>query len=140
MKFSSILVRGLQNVMNAEIEIPLLSTLYRKISGNHNLTMVDAICLLVAIPSTVLYKAVTKKRPRDDPIIKDFLGSCLKTETITRIAAAIASHGNGITPPALYALPFATLFSAGSVAAQVGIVALCYESGTYHEVGSLFGI
>lgn len=64
---SSVSVAGLKDVMNAPIEIPILSALYRKGSGEHDLSMTNAVCLLVAIPSTVLYKAVTGKRIRDDP-------------------------------------------------------------------------
>lgn len=58
---------GLKDAMNASIEIPILSALYRKVSGGHDLSMMDTVFPLVAIPPTVLYKAVTGKRIRDDP-------------------------------------------------------------------------
>jgi hypothetical protein len=109
------------------------------------LTKIQAGIAVLQIPFVAwsIYKDLTATKEeyphRDDRLVALAAGErgCAQ---VARIAAAIASHGNGITTPALFALPFATTFSAGSVAAQVGIVALCYESGTYHEVGSLFGL
>ncbi|RYN85351.1 hypothetical protein AA0120_g8807 [Alternaria tenuissima] len=46
---------------NKPVEIPIFSSLYRDISGGHALTMFDAVCLVVAIPATVINKVLTGK-------------------------------------------------------------------------------
>ncbi|KAI0699749.1 hypothetical protein C8T65DRAFT_659003 [Cerioporus squamosus] len=62
-----------QSLMNQTIDIPLLSPLYKGLSGN-DLSALDAISLLIAIPTTVLYKAITGKKPAHDlDFLKDFL-------------------------------------------------------------------
>ncbi|KAG8963568.1 hypothetical protein FRC03_002823 [Tulasnella sp. 419] len=62
-KFVADLIRDAKGAINASINIPLLSTLYREISGGNDLTMLDAVSLLVAVPTTVVYKLVTGKKP-----------------------------------------------------------------------------
>jgi hypothetical protein len=61
-------VKGLivliKKVGNAPIEIPIFSWLWRKISGSP-LTLVDAISLIVAIPTTVFAKLITGEAPPD---------------------------------------------------------------------------
>ncbi|KAJ7430440.1 hypothetical protein B0H11DRAFT_942767 [Mycena galericulata] len=54
-----------QKLMNAPIDIPLLSPLYRWISGGNDLTALDAMALLIAIPTTVLFKLITGKKPSE---------------------------------------------------------------------------
>lgn len=58
--------------MNATVQIPLISKLYKDISGN-DLSALDAIALLIAIPVTIIFKAVHGKRPRDVPEIAKLL-------------------------------------------------------------------
>ncbi|KAF7345213.1 Vegetative incompatibility protein HET-E-1-like protein 20 [Mycena sanguinolenta] len=53
-----------QKLMNTVIDIPLLSPLYKWMSGN-DLTALDAMSLLIAIPTTVLFKIITGKKPSD---------------------------------------------------------------------------
>ncbi|QIX02072.1 hypothetical protein AMS68_007589 [Peltaster fructicola] len=43
--------------INTEIQIPVLSPLYRKLTGNE-LTVLDLACLLLAIPATIVYKII----------------------------------------------------------------------------------
>jgi hypothetical protein len=47
---------------NRPIKIPVFSALWRRISG-HELTIFDAISLIIAIPTTVMAKLVTGKKP-----------------------------------------------------------------------------
>jgi hypothetical protein len=49
-------------MLDAPIRIPILSKLYKDISGNE-LSILDVVCLVLAVPSTVLYKAVAGKAP-----------------------------------------------------------------------------
>lgn len=49
-------------IMDTAIEIPLISALYKRIA-RADLTLVDLICLLGAVPSTLLYKFTVGKAP-----------------------------------------------------------------------------
>ena len=53
------LLKWLADVGNATINIPVFSALYREITDGHELTAFDAICLVIAVPTTLLAKAVT---------------------------------------------------------------------------------
>ncbi|ETS85623.1 hypothetical protein PFICI_03648 [Pestalotiopsis fici W106-1] len=46
------------------IQIRILSALYKKISGD-DMTILDVVALLLAIPATIIYKMVTGKRPKE---------------------------------------------------------------------------
>ncbi|KAL7272159.1 hypothetical protein RUND412_005045 [Rhizina undulata] len=59
------IIRDLQAFANQSINIPLLSALYKKISGGSDLSVLDSFALLIAIPSTVIYKVLTGKKPSD---------------------------------------------------------------------------
>lgn len=48
-------IRSINTILNASIKIPFFSFLYKEISGD-NLSVSDLICLLIAVPMTVLYK------------------------------------------------------------------------------------
>jgi outer membrane protein assembly factor BamB len=58
------LVVGLvQTALNATIDIPLVSDLYSWITGGDSLTILDLFCLIVAVPTTVVYKVITGQAP-----------------------------------------------------------------------------
>lgn len=44
-----------RDLLAEELQIPFFSALYKKISGS-GLSLIDVICLLIAIPATVMYK------------------------------------------------------------------------------------
>lgn len=60
-----ILIQGVLDILDAKIEIPVLSWLYKEITGN-DLSFLDVICLVLAIPTTLLYKISTDKAPFPD--------------------------------------------------------------------------
>jgi hypothetical protein len=72
---TQVLVKGLLRVLksmlltikkaiNEPITIPLLSSLYKSMTGQ-DLTLLGAMSLLLAVPTTLLLKAIFKKKPRD---------------------------------------------------------------------------
>jgi hypothetical protein len=65
------LIVELADAITTEIKIPVLSTLYKKISGGHALTILDLICFCVAIPTTIVYKTVVGKNPADLPGLEE---------------------------------------------------------------------
>lgn len=62
-------------LLNEPISIPVISFLYRKLTGNE-LSMLDAVCLVLAIPATFVFKTITDKRPRElGGSVKDWLST-----------------------------------------------------------------
>lgn len=62
--FSDLLVE-LADGINKPISIPVLSPLYKKITRGSNLTILDAVALCIAIPTTIVYKTITGKSPTE---------------------------------------------------------------------------
>jgi hypothetical protein len=54
------LAKGLLDAFTATISIPILSPLYKSITGN-DLSMLDLVCLIIAIPATVVYKLIKEE-------------------------------------------------------------------------------
>ncbi|KAK0542920.1 hypothetical protein OC846_006589 [Tilletia horrida] len=72
-KLGSVACDAFKLALNTRIEIPVLSALYRKIANGQDLSLIDAICLLLAIPATIVYKVVKQERPRDNEVFKQVL-------------------------------------------------------------------
>ncbi len=53
------------DILDAPIDIPVISALYTEISGD-DLSMLDVICLVIAIPVTIGYKVVANAAPYPD--------------------------------------------------------------------------
>lgn len=60
-----ILIQGVLDILDASLDIPVLSWLYKKITGNE-LTILDCVCLVVAIPATIVFKIVKDVTPFPD--------------------------------------------------------------------------
>lgn len=59
------IVAGIRSLLTVEWDIPLVSDLYMWLTGN-KLTMIDLFCLISAIPSTVIFKAINNAAPFPD--------------------------------------------------------------------------
>lgn len=59
------LISAVMNVLNAEIQIPVLTGLYQSLTGE-SLTILNLLLLVGAIPVTILYKVVTGRFPSQD--------------------------------------------------------------------------
>ena len=57
-----ILVEGALSVIDAKVDIPVISLLYKKITGS-DLTFLDTVCLAVAIYTTITFKTLVGKSP-----------------------------------------------------------------------------
>jgi hypothetical protein len=68
MKLVAKLLNELSDLGNKPINIPIFSALYKEITGS-DLTIFDAISLLIAIPTTILTKLITGKAPPTFPTI-----------------------------------------------------------------------
>ncbi len=61
-----ILVDGVIDFLDAPIDVPIISQLYSAATEGDTLTILDAVCLVVAIPTTIAYKIAEKKTPFPD--------------------------------------------------------------------------
>jgi hypothetical protein len=50
-------IAGVKELLNLPIDIPVISPLYRSLTGE-SLSVIDAACLLIAVPGTILFKVV----------------------------------------------------------------------------------
>lgn len=53
----------IKGMLNATANIPILSSLYKLLSGGDAISLLDVFALLVAVPATMLYKVVSGKTP-----------------------------------------------------------------------------
>ncbi|MEM1274973.1 MAG: hypothetical protein AAGH74_00460 [Pseudomonadota bacterium] len=91
---AEIILQGILDLLDAKLEIPVLSWLYRKITGS-DLSVLDLVCLIAAIPATVIVKMTTGTKPFQS----DDLGQVLRTagtwsEMETMIAGARPCHSD----------------------------------------------
>ena len=72
----------LEALLKKEIELPFVSALYKSVSGGDALSIIDLVCLIGAVPVTVVYKIFTGENPGDiEPISYDqILASIQKLE------------------------------------------------------------
>ena len=78
LKVVQILIEGVESLLDAPIDIPVISWLYKKfISGNEPLTILDAVCLVAAIPATVVFKIAENEAPypADDEFTQKLIGA-----------------------------------------------------------------
>ncbi|KAM0289102.1 hypothetical protein ACHAO9_006322 [Fusarium lateritium] len=63
------IVKNLTNAvieeLNKPISIPIVSSLYKSIAGDE-LSIMDVVCLVAAVPATLVYKAITGSNPFPD--------------------------------------------------------------------------
>ena len=65
LKFMEDLITFLQNIINVPINIPFFSGLYKWLADD-DLTILDAVCLMFAVPVTIFYKLIFEKAPFAD--------------------------------------------------------------------------
>ncbi len=70
------LVQGVIDILTAKLDIPVLSWLYHDLTGE-DLSFLDVVSLIAAIPVTVVYKAAAGKAPfpKGDPFTHGLIGA-----------------------------------------------------------------
>ncbi len=64
--FGALILVDFKTFINYEINIPIFSALYKDyISGGSSLTVLDGLCMLIAIPVTIMSKLLTGSAPPD---------------------------------------------------------------------------
>ena len=65
-KLGSLLLEDFKSALNYKITIPVFSALYKEfLSGGNDLTVLDGLALILAIPVTIATKLITSKPPPD---------------------------------------------------------------------------
>ena len=93
------LIAGVMDMLTAPISIPVISKVYRDQTGKQ-LSFLDAVCLVAAIPATVIYKAARDAAPFADCATTTSLIQAKDFVSIQQICAGGAS-----APRAAAALP-----------------------------------
>jgi len=96
------LTEGIIEALNATIDIPIISWIYKEVSGD-DLSLLDVACLVAAIPVTIVYKLITETAPFPDNATTQSLIDAPDFETIRRIcnpASAPAPKGTQPQPVA----------------------------------------
>ncbi|MGM3273527.1 hypothetical protein [Ralstonia sp. 24A2] len=83
-----ILVEGVLEVLDSPIDVPIISQAYKAATGDQ-LTALDAMCLVAAIPVTLLYKIAEGKTPYPDD---EFTRKLIAAKDFTAIQSLFASH------------------------------------------------
>ena len=60
------LLLELADAMNADIKIPVIGPLYSRLTQVSRFSVIDMVCLLLAIPSTIAYKIAIGPLPKED--------------------------------------------------------------------------
>lgn len=118
-------IAAMTQLLTTTWNIPLLTPLYKKITNGSDLSMTDVIALMVAVPMTVGYKAVTGKSPfPDDASVVAFKGS-FNASSMIQASGLGAGHEDNranlspILPPDMQFL----VVGFGVVASQLGVTA-----------------
>ncbi|KAE8327066.1 hypothetical protein BDV39DRAFT_205197 [Aspergillus sergii] len=59
-------ISTLLDYLDTPLEIPVISPIYKKITYGDSLSCIDVVCLIGAIPTTLIYKSTTNKAPFPD--------------------------------------------------------------------------
>ncbi|KAI1122565.1 hypothetical protein F5Y10DRAFT_253790 [Nemania abortiva] len=74
MKVGASIIVSIKKLITAEIKIPVISWLWGKIS-DRPLSVIDAFCLLIAVPATLAFKAKTSTAPKKHESYQKILDS-----------------------------------------------------------------
>lgn len=113
------IVLELADTLNEPIQIPVLSALYKKLTRGSDLTILDAICLVMAVPTTIVYKIAVGKSPTEIEGIESLTKQgAMRAELDERMGRIREDQQNG---PVEAAPP--THFSAMAIAPQPSFAA-----------------
>jgi hypothetical protein len=128
LKLVKMLLEKISKYGNASIDIPIFSSIYKTIA-KHDLTVFDAISLIIAIPTTIFMKIITGNKPPTLPGLdaarlgQIVLGTEPKIDAQTQLDFNILTSGISV--------------SGVLVLSIVQVVKLAYKSATAGMEGAL---
>jgi hypothetical protein len=87
------LIASVQATLNEEWDIPFVSQLYSFLTGS-DLTTLDLISLLLAVPVTILYKASQDEAPFPDGASVDAFRRAFSAQSVLQASGLGAGHGS----------------------------------------------
>jgi hypothetical protein len=115
------LLAGMQSLLNAKWNIPFVSALYSWITDGAELTTIDLFALVMAIPTTILYKVIEGVAPfPDDASVRAFEQS-FNAQTMLQ-ASGLGSTSSRLTADresAILSPAFATLMNVAGCVSSV---------------------
>jgi hypothetical protein len=117
------LMEGVIEILTAKLHIPVLSWVYNQLT-DEDLSFLDLICLIAAIPVTVIYKATAHKAPF--PKNDAFTQGLIKAESFAQIQALFVTPG---PPVASTSAPRALLATAAPVLDQSKLKTFGFVTG-----------
>lgn len=114
-KMGAQILSDFKGYINLNINIPIFSALYKQfISGGTNLTLLDGLAFIIAIPVTILTKLVTDRSPIDltsvnyNDLVNGKITDPARLSNINGFMSAMALTSNGLhgLSQALDMLPF----------------------------------
>ncbi|MGI5320872.1 hypothetical protein [Actinomadura nitritigenes] len=93
------LVTGVMDVLTADLDIPVLSWLYNDLTGD-DLSFLDLVCLIAAIPVTIGYKLSSKTAPfsADDPFAQGLIAAQSWSQIQEQFLVTPAPRGAAAAP------------------------------------------
>lgn len=109
---------ALQAILNEEWNIPFVSQLYSFITGGSTLTTLDLVALLVAVPTTILYKIAHDSAPFPDDASVTAFESSFDAQSLLR-ASGLGASGTRVVNEELTTLdpppsPWAMILNTGT--------------------------
>ena len=143
------LVQGMMDVLTAKLDIPVLSWLYHELTGE-DLSFIDVICLVAAIPVTIIYKAAAQATPfpEGDPFTDGLLAAKNWSEiqaqfftTPHAVPAAFASRAVAVSEatPVLDEAKLKIFDFVASIANLVGAAVLIVTSNIQRAANLIVG-
>ncbi|HEX8688485.1 MAG TPA: hypothetical protein VF654_18370, partial [Pyrinomonadaceae bacterium] len=127
LKILQLFLQGALDALDAPLNIPVISWLYKLISGDQ-LSFLDLACLLVAIPSTVIYKLAEEEVPFPDDATTEALINAPDFATIRQILGGGSAAPAGLTEAAAAATSAAdvvpVVFDISAYFATLGLIPL----------------
>lgn len=114
-----IMVKGLVDLLDTPVDIPVISWIYKLITGNR-LTLLDAGCLVMAIPATIIFKIAANKAPFPD---NDFTRAMINAKSFNQLQQLL--NPSAVNNLAVHAMPAKKdLLMAARIAAGVSSIAV----------------
>ena len=114
-----ILVTGVMDLIDCPLDIPVLSWLYKEYVGSE-MSVLDILCLVVAMPVTIVYKIANGRAPFPDDRLTSAL---IAAKSFKEIGNAYAS---GTRSEVQSVDPLNVLNDVFNISAGVGATALCF--------------
>lgn len=127
------LASGLMDALTATIDIPVLSWLYKEITHGDDLSILDVVCLIAAIPATIVYKVSANKAPFPDG--DEFTKGLLNAQKFDDVRGVFMNAPPRLQQARMGAAP-AMALDTEPVLDEDRLKTLAYVTGLFAAVGS----